>query len=77
MQQKLRKYKVKNNIKQILEKKGMMQIQLAKMTGLDPTYLNRLINQEMTPSLVICLLIARALREPVEEVFYITEGSNR
>lgn len=59
-----------NNITFILNEIGMIQQELAELTGLDPAYLSRIINDKRKClSLPIAFKIAKVLNKPVEKVF--------
>lgn len=55
------KVKLRNNLKVLLALKGKSQRQLAKETGINPSYLSGLINEKYEPSITIVYLIANAL----------------
>lgn len=59
-----------NTIKLTLEKKGMIAEELSEKSGIDASFLSRIINnQRMCISLPTAIRIARALGEPVEKLF--------
>lgn len=59
-----------NNIKAILIEIGMIQQELADLTGLSSAHLSRIINnQRLCVSLPIAFKIAEVLNRSVEEVF--------
>ena len=59
-----------NNIKAILTEIGMIQQELADLTGLSRGHLSRIINnQRLCISLPIAFKIAEVLNRSVEEVF--------
>lgn len=65
-----------NNINFILNELGMIQQELADLTGLSPGHLSRIINgKRKCLSLPIAFKIAQVLDRPVEYVF-ISNNSN-
>ncbi len=63
-----------NRIKAILREIDMPQQELSDITKIDTSHLSRIINgQRMNLSLPIALIIAKALKRPVEEVFQMSK----
>lgn len=59
-----------NNILELMDKKGMIAKELSDLSGLEPSFISRIIhNQRMCISLPVALKISLALNEPVEKVF--------
>lgn len=59
-----------NKIKEYMELKGIIAEELAEITGLDPSFISRIVgNKRKCISLPIALLISRALETPVEKLF--------
>lgn len=56
---------------EITNKKPRNQIELAKIVGIKREYINRIINRKITPSVTLGMRIARALKTPVEELFFL------
>ena len=59
-----------NRIKMILKESGMTQQELAKMTGLEPSHVSKIIlGKRRCISLPIAFKISQALKKPIEEIF--------
>ncbi len=58
-----------NNIYLIIQEKKMTQGELAKMVGVRREYINRIINQKITPTIPLGVRIAKALNTKVEDLF--------
>ena len=59
-----------NRIRQILQELQMSQVELSDITGLEQTYISKIIlGKRMCISLPIAFKISAALNRPVEEVF--------
>jgi DNA helicase-2/ATP-dependent DNA helicase PcrA len=59
-----------NNIKSVMEKKGMSQQELADLLNIDAGFMSRIINQRKCISLPIAMSVAKVLETPVEQLFY-------
>lgn len=55
------KVKLRNNLKTVLSLSGKSQRQVARETGINPSYLSGLINEKYEPSITVVYLIANAL----------------
>jgi putative transcriptional regulator len=64
---------VKNNLKQILDERGIKQKFIAEKTGISSQTLSNCINNRFDVSLKFALLIAKVLELKVEEIFYLDE----
>jgi len=60
---------INSRLKEILEKRGMSQRELARRTGIDPIYINRLANKQMNVTMETAGKIADVLAMPVEQIF--------
>lgn len=58
-----------NRLIEILAKRNMPQRELARQTGLDPIYINRIINENIDVRVSTAFKIAEALAMPVEQIF--------
>lgn len=58
-----------NNINKILHNLNWTQEVLAAMVEVKREYINRIINNKITPTIPLGMKIARALDKTVEEVF--------
>ncbi|QOS99839.1 helix-turn-helix domain-containing protein [Brevibacterium sp. JNUCC-42] len=64
---------MRNNLKGILEERGIKQKWLQERVGLSRTALNRVINGLSTPSLDAALRIAKVLEIPVEAIWQLDD----
>ncbi|GKV67151.1 MULTISPECIES: helix-turn-helix transcriptional regulator [Sporosarcina] len=65
---------VKNKVKITrIEKGNMTQIDLANLVGVTRQTMNLIEAQKYNPSIRICLLIARFLEKPLDELFWIND----
>ena len=64
-----------NRIREAREARGLTQAELAGLVGVSRKTVNTVENAVFVPSTVIALKLARALGEPVEELFSLAEGS--
>ena len=62
-----------SSLKEIREQRGLTQAQLAEAIGVSRKTINTVENGIFVPSTVIALKLARALDEPVERLFSLTE----
>lgn len=60
---------MKNNIYKMLVDQGKTQAQLARDVGVQREYMNRIINDKITPTIPLGIKIAKALGSSVEDVF--------
>lgn len=58
-----------NNISKILHDLEWTQEVLAEMVGVKRAYINRIINNKITPTIPLGIKITRALNSTIEEVF--------
>lgn len=65
----------KNNIRELLEKKGITQKELANLIGVTETAMSRYVNGNRIPKATTCIKIAKALDCTVEEL-YITKRTS-
>lgn len=62
---------VKNRIHKLLHERGIREVVFAREIGMDQASLNRIKNGRIEPKIATALRIARGLKLPVEEVFYL------
>lgn len=62
-----------NRLREVREARGLTQGQLAELVGVSRKTINTVENGIYVPSTVIALKLARALDEPVERLFSLTE----
>ena len=62
---------MENNIYQAITDRNMTQGDLAQKVGVRREYINRIINQKITPSVPLGMRIAHALGLPMEAVFIV------
>lgn len=71
---------MKTRISKILYDKGWTEMELSRRTGLAQSYINRVKNSRIVPTVRTALKICAALEVPVEEAFIYEErpyGVNR
>ena len=56
-----------------LEKGNLTQIELAKLVGVTRQTMNLIEAQKYNPTIRVCLLIAKYLERPLDELFWIDE----
>jgi len=61
-------------VREAREAKGLTQAELAGLVGVSRKTINTVENAVFVPSTVIALKLARALGEPVERLFSLSEG---
>jgi putative transcriptional regulator len=61
---------LENNIYKIISDRNITQAELGRKIGVKRSYINRIINRKITPTVPLALRIAKALGSTVEEVFY-------
>ena len=64
---------LQNRLREARELRGLTQGQLAELVGVSRKTINTVENGIFVPSTVISLKLARALDEPVERLFSLTE----
>ena len=64
---------LKNRLKELRDRDGLNQTELAKLAGVSRQTISLLERDEYTPSIVIALKIAQIFHEPVESVFRLEE----
>lgn len=64
---------LQNRLREAREARGLTQGQLAELVGVSRKTINTVENGIFVPSTVIALKLARALDEPVERLFSLTE----
>ncbi|MFO1443903.1 helix-turn-helix transcriptional regulator [Bacillus sp. Bva_UNVM-123] len=65
---------VKNKVKITrIEKGNLTQMELANLVGVTRQTMNLIEAQKYNPSIRVCLLIARFLEKPLDELFWIEE----
>ena len=64
---------LRNRLRELREARGLTQGQLAELVGVSRKTINTVENGIYVPSTVIALKLARALDEPVERLFSLTE----
>jgi putative transcriptional regulator len=70
----LKEVPVKNKVKIArLEKGNLTQIELAKLVGVTRQTMNLIEAQKYNPTIRVCLLIAKYLERPLDELFWIDE----
>ena len=60
---------MKTRISRILFEKGWTEMELSRRTGLAQSYINRVKNARVTPTVRTALKICQALEVPVEQAF--------
>ena len=63
-----------SNIIKILAKKKWSQRRLASASGLDPVYINRIINEKRDVRISTAAKLARALECKIDDLFPVTEA---
>lgn len=64
---------VNNRIKEILEEKGIRQKDLCEITDISKQAISNIVNHKCAAGLALAIKIAKALNEPVEEIFELIE----
>jgi putative transcriptional regulator len=64
---------LKNRVREAREAKELTQAELAALVGVSRKTINTVENAVFVPSTVIALKLARALGEPVEALFSLTD----
>ncbi|QQK07281.1 helix-turn-helix transcriptional regulator [Miniphocaeibacter halophilus] len=65
--------KVNNKIKEIREKRGIVQLDMAAALGVSRQTMTAIENMKYNPSLELTLKIAKYFNLPVEEIFELVE----
>lgn len=69
---------MKNRIKALIKKQGTSQGKVAKQLGMDPSYLNKIVNKVVEdPLLSTAFQISNVLGAPLEEVFIFSGKRSR
>jgi DNA-binding XRE family transcriptional regulator len=64
-------FRLKNRIKEIIDKKGITQARLSEMTGIDPSNISQIVRNKNQPSLDYFLRIWIALgTPPINKILY-------
>ncbi|HSQ94840.1 MAG TPA: helix-turn-helix transcriptional regulator [Croceibacterium sp.] len=63
-----------NRVREVREAKGLTQAELAALVGVSRKTINTVENAVFVPSTVIALKLARALGEPVERLFSLSDA---
>jgi putative transcriptional regulator len=66
---------LQNRLKEYRVRRNLTQEQLAGQIGVSRKTVNTVENGVFIPSTVLALKMAKALRAPVEELFFLTENS--
>lgn len=65
---------LRNRVKEVRERLGIKQSDLAREIGITRQTIIAIEKGRLNPSILICLKMARLLREPVDYVFYLEPG---
>lgn len=65
---------LRNRVKEVRERLGIKQSDLAREIGITRQTIIAIEKGRLNPSILICLKMARLLREPVDYVFYLAPG---
>ncbi|VXC06922.1 conserved hypothetical protein [Bacillus sp. 349Y] len=63
--------KVSNNMKSIRESKGMTQDELANLLSMSRSWIEKVENGKVEPSLKLALRISNVLNVSIEEIFFL------
>jgi putative transcriptional regulator len=63
-----------NRVREVREAAGLTQAELAGLVGVSRKTINTVENAVFVPSTVIALKLARALGQPVEQLFALAEA---
>ena len=67
-------FRVRNNVKRSrLDKGGLTQTELAKRVGVTRQTMNLIESEKYNPSIIICLLICKALDRSLNDMFWLEE----
>ncbi|NLZ35752.1 MAG: helix-turn-helix domain-containing protein [Clostridiales bacterium] len=66
---------IKNNLKDILEEKGISQYDLSKLTGICRQNISQITNNKMIPGVVLASQIATVLNKKIEDIFELKENA--
>ena len=69
--------KLKNRVRELRTRMNLRQSDLAKEVAVTRQTILSIEKGRLNPSIVICLKIARVLREPIDYVFYLAPDENR
>lgn len=67
---------MKNIVRQLRKQAGLRQEDLAKALGVSRQTIIAIENDKYNPTLELAMKIARLLRLPVEEIFFLEEGGS-
>lgn len=65
---------LRNRVKELRARLGIRQADLAREVGITRQTIIAIEKGRLNPSILICLKVARLLREPVDYVFYLAPG---
>lgn len=65
---------LRNRVKELRARLGVRQADLAREVGITRQTIIAIEKGRLNPSILICLKIARLLREPVDYIFYLAPG---
>lgn len=60
---------VKNNLKKILENRGIKNKYIAEKVGISGSHFSNIVNGKTVPNLELALKIAKIMKVPVEKLF--------
>ena len=60
---------MKNNIYKVICQRSISQGELARQIGVRREYINRIINDKVTPTVALGMRIANALKMPMRDLF--------
>lgn len=63
--------KLHNRVRELREARGWTQLQLAERMGVSRKAVNAVENGAMVPSTIISLKMAQALKQPLEQLFWL------
>ena len=66
-----KEYEFKNNLKEIRNKKGLTQTELAEMVGVSRNTISSIETGQFSPTARLALVLCIALDKKFEELFYI------
>lgn len=65
---------LRNRVKEVRERMNVRQSELAREVGITRQTIIAIEKGRLNPSILICLKIAKLLREPVDYIFYLQPG---
>lgn len=66
---------IKNNLKQILDEKGLNQSDLSELTGICRQNISEIVNDKMIPGVILASQIAFVLNKKIEDIFELTDNA--